>query len=217
MGREHLPNGCVLNTEPDCAFGTDALLLAAFAGVRPGDRVCDLGCGCGILPLLFPDGTVADGVDCQPAAAALARRNVDENGLSHRITIYEQRWEHLTLPAGRYDAVTCNPPYFPENSGKVSDSPARRVARHETGDTLSAVAKAAARLLKNGGRFVLCHRPERLADVLETLRANGLEPKRLQFVQAHPDSPPFLLLCEALRGGKPSIRVLPPHILSKEE
>lgn len=216
MGQELLPNGYTVHTAPDCTFGTDALLLSAFAGVMPGERVCDLGTGCGILPLLCPDTALVDGVEYWPPAAALARRNVAENGLSHRIAIYECSWEVLPLPAGGYDRVLCNPPYFPESGGRLSDSPARRLARHERGDTLATVAAAAARLLKNGGRLVLCHRPERLADVLAALRGCGLEPKRLQLVHARADRPPFLLLCDAVKGGRPSLAVLPPRILQKE-
>ena len=200
-------------------FGTDALLLAAFAEVKPRERVCDLGTGCGILPLLLSRTDLAptvDAVELQPEAAALARHNVEDNGLTDRITVYEQDWRALTLPSGAYDRVLCNPPYFPENGGKPSPDPARRLARCEQGDTLRTVAAAAARLLKNGGHFLLCHRPERLADVICVLREAGLEPKRLQLVHTREPLPPFLLLCDAVRGGKPSLRVLPPLILESK-
>ncbi len=218
MGREPLPNGYIVDTADNCTFGTDALLLSAFAAVAPHERVCDLGTGCGILLLLCPKTVKGDGVEGFPAAAALARHNMEQNGLSHRFTIYEQDWKDpLPLTAGGYDRVLCNPPYFPETAGKISTDPARRMARHERGDTLGAVTRAAAKLLKNGGRFILCHRPERLADVLAVLREQGLEPKRIQFVHHGGDSEPFLWLCEAVKGGRPSLRVLPPLIVKERE
>ena len=34
-------------------FGTDAMLLAYFANARRNDLACDLGTGCGIIPLLW--------------------------------------------------------------------------------------------------------------------------------------------------------------------
>lgn len=218
MHLEKLTNGYALWVDEECTFGTDALLLAAFANVKVGERVCDLGTGCGILPLLWqtPNGGPAvDAVDCQPQAVALARRSVAENGLSDRIAVHEQSWDALTLAHGAYDRVVCNPPYFSETAGKVSPSAARRTARHERGDTLSSVCGAAARLLKNGGRFALCHRPERLADVLGALRDKGLEPKRLQWVHARRDAVPFLFLCEAVKGAKPSLSVLPPVFIKE--
>lgn len=216
--RESLPNGCFLWMDDTCAFGTDALLLAQFAQVTKGERVCDLGTGCGILPLLWQGDSAparVDAVECAPVAAALARRSVQENGLCDRIVICEQSWESLDLPAGGYDRVVSNPPYFAQGSGKQSEHPARRLARHETGDTLNTVVSAAARLLKVGGHFVLCHRPERLVAVLQTLRAHDLEPKRLQFAYGRQDKPPFLLLCDAVKGGRESLSVLPP-LLMKE-
>lgn len=199
-------------------FGHDALLLADFAETKPHERVCDLGTGCGILPLLLhrTASPTVDAVELQPEAAALARFNVEDNGLTASITVYEQDWRALSLPVGVYDRVLCNPPYFAENSGKHSPDPARRLARCEQGDTLADVTTAAARLLKNGGHFILCHRPERLADVVSALRTVGLEPKRLQFVHTRESLPPFLLLCDAVRGAKPSLRVLPPLILESK-
>ena len=216
---EQLGGGLCITVTEEHTFGTDALLLAEFAEVRHNERICDLGTGCGILPLLFHRTSPApsiDAVECSTAAAALARQNVLQNGLQECITVYEEDWQSLSLPAGKYDRVICNPPYFPENSGKAALSPARRLARQEQGDTLATVTAAAARLLRNGGHFVLCHRPERLADVLEALRGNRLEPKRLRLVHARAELPPFLLLCDAVRNAKPSLNVLPPLILESE-
>ncbi len=215
MHQEVLPSGRLVFTDEDCTFGADALLLAEFAAVQPSWRVCDLGTGCGILPLLWEAPTQA--VECSPQAAALARRSIEENGLSHRIQVVEERWEALTLPAGEYDCVVSNPPYFAAGSGALSRSPRRRLARHETENTLQAVVAAAARLLKAGGQFTCCHRPQRLADLLHTLRAHRLEPKRLQLVQGTAESSPFLVLCTAVKEAHPSLTVLPVRVLDKEE
>lgn len=75
--------------------------------------------------------------------------------------------------------------------------------------TLEELCAAAGRLLKNGGRFALVHRPERLADLLAALRACGVEPKRLQMVQHGPQTPPSACLVEGVRQGRPGLKVLP--------
>ncbi len=217
--REQLGGGRHVTVTEEHTFGTDALLLANFSEARPHEKICDLGTGCGILPLLLhrtAPAPLVDAVDCSPTAVALAQQNVLENGLEKQITVYEQSWRSLTLPAGSYDRVLCNPPYFSESSGKAATSPERRLARQEQGNTLSDVATAAAHLLRYGGHLILCHRPERMADVFEALRHCHLEPKRLQLVHARAALPPFLLLCDAVRNGKPSLRVLPPLILESE-
>ncbi len=215
---EPLANDRFVLVDDVCTFGTDAVLLSEFAVIRNTDRVCDLGTGCGIIPLLWyaADLTPAvDAVDLSATAAALCRTAVEQNGLSDRITVWEQDWCALTLPVGAYDVVVCNPPYFPQGSGKVSAHPDRRLARHETATTLRDVCSAAHRLLKVGGHFCFCHRPQRLPDVMITLREQGLSPVRLQWVHARQDATPFLFLCDAVKGGNPQLITLPPHILEK--
>lgn len=205
---------------PGCSFGEDALALARFAVPRPGERVCDLGTGTGVLPLYWyrepgeAQGPSIDAVELDPAAAALARRAVRESGLDSLIRVWEDDLRALeeVLPAGAYDRVTCNPPYFYGKSAFPSGAAAarRRLARQEGphGCTLDQVLAAAARLLKNGGRFFVCHRPERLTDLVSGLRAHGLEPKRLRLLLARPgDAAPWLLLCEARKGGRPGLSV----------
>lgn len=213
---ESLGRNIVIEVSRDFSFGEDALLLAQFAAPRATDRVCDLGTGCGILPLIWcrdcPELRV-EALEIQSEAADMARRSVKRCGVSGNVHIYTadlRRWRE-TLPPGTQDLVTMNPPYFAANSGGVSLSETQRVARHEgVGCTLTEVAGAAGGLLRHGGRFCLCHRPERLCDVLEKLRTAELEPKRLRFIQADAGSSPWLFLCEARKGGKPGLCVLSP-------
>lgn len=49
------------------------------------------------------------------------------------------------------------------------------------------------RALRDGGRFVLCQRPDQLVEVLCALRAARLEPKRLAFVRQRTGSTPWLV------------------------
>jgi hypothetical protein len=60
-------------------------------------------------------------------------------------------------------------------------------------------------VLTVGGRLYLVHKPERLTDLLVTLRENRLEPKRLQFVRHHPEASVSLVLVEARSGAKPGL------------
>ena len=194
-------------------LGQDTLLLGRFATLRRGGRVCDLGCGAGALPLLLlaRDSSLdLSGVELDGEAAALARRNLAENGLSGVIRTGDLRRVREQFPAGCFDLVVSNPPYFPAGSGESGGS-----ARMELCCTLTQVCAAAAFLLKNGGRFALVHRPERLAGLMEALGQSGLEPKRLQMVQHDRDKPPAAVLVEAVRQGRPGLSVLPTLILNE--
>ena len=118
--------------------------------------------------------------------------------------------ENAALPAaGSMDYALSNPPYFPAGSGASAAGEARQAAREEVGCTLADVCAAAARVLRWGGRFALVHRPERLSDLFCTLRAHGLEPKRLRFVASSAENAPSLALVEARRGGNAGLSVEP--------
>ena len=177
-------------------LGGDSLALAAFASVRRGDRVCDLGCGAGALAL--------SGVEYCPEDAAMARQNLAENGLEGAICTGDLCAVCKTLPAGGFSLAISNPPYFKAGSGGCGGP-----ARMEGDCALEDWCAAAGRLLKNGGRFALVHRPERLCDLFAALRSAGLEPKRLRLLQHGPDCPPSAVLLEAVRQGRPGLEILP--------
>lgn len=215
---EDLGDGIAVLVSSSHGFGEDALLLAEFSAPKSRERVCDLGTGCGILPLLWCRGPAPahiTGVDCAADAIALAEQSADRNRLKERVQFLCADWNALpaVLPRGGFDRVVCNPPYFASGSGAPSREQAAKTARHEPGpDMLPALCRAAAGLLKNRGRFCLCHRPERLADLMLALRGAGLEPKRLQLVQQRADKAPWLLLCEAVKGGGNGLRIEAPRI-----
>lgn len=193
--------------QPDGVFplGGDTLALAAFATVRPHWQVCDLGTGSGALLLLLAgreSSLSLTGVEIDPTAAQTAQHNLDNNGLVGQVLGCDLRC--APLPAGQFDLVLSNPPYFAVGSGTFGGS-----ARCEEDCTLEELCSTAARLTKNGGRFALCHRPERLTDVLCTLRAHGLEPKRLKLLAHSPAHAPSTVLVEAVRQGKPGLEIIP--------
>ena len=184
-------------------LGGDALALGRFASVRAGNRVCDLGTGSGALLLLLAGRSQElslFGIERDPLSAQTARENLERNKLTGTILTGDLR--HPLFPAGSFDLVISNPPYFPVGSGANAGP-----FRTEEFCTLDQLCQAAARLLRNGGRFALCHRPERMVDVFCSLRAWGLEPKRLKLVSHSPAHPPSLLLVEAMRQGKPGLQV----------
>lgn len=200
--------------------GTDTFLLSSLPRLKPNMRVCDLGCGTGLLGLLLlqrqPTLTVT-GVDIQSEAIQLAEKAAVENALTDRLTFLNGDLREPILPANSFDLVVCNPPYYPVSSGKVADSQVLRTARSEESCTLEELCRTAARLLPWSGHFCLVHKPERLADLCCTLRACGLEPKRLRFVCKSPQSAPSLLLLDACRGGKPGLSIEAPLILQNSD
>lgn len=194
-------------------LGTDTLCLADFVQPKAGERIWDLGCGSGALLLLMAArGTALTlcGVELDPEAAELARHNLEQNGLNGTVRTGDLRTEQL--PLGRADLVVSNPPYYAPERGKTAPG-GRGIARSQVCCTLDELCGTAAGLLRNGGRFALCWPADGLVGLLTSLRAAGLEPKRLQLVQHRRDKAPFLVLAEGRRQGRPGLQVLPVRIL----
>lgn len=201
-------------------FGTDSFLLSYFAAPKRKDVVCDLCSGCGVVPFLwFRDPERAPqkafAVDVQRQAVRQMGMSAAWSGLERRLVpVHADLCGLQELPGHRtVDLVTCNPPYKAADTGLISGGESARIARHETLCTLDDVCACAARLLRFGGRFYMCQLPERLVDVLETMRRRKIEPKRIRFVQQWAGGAPWLFLVEGKRGAKPFLTVDPPLVL----
>ena len=209
----------------DRAFniGTDAVMLYAFCRKMRAKRVCDLGCGSGVIGQLLAfsnENITVTGVELQKASAEAAMENAMLNGLEARFEVIcgdLREYKKLPLTSGSFDLVVMNPPYFKTARGKTVSDDATEISRDERFCTLEDACTAAAYLTKWGGRFCMVHRPERLAEVITTMSNKGLEPKTLRFVQHRSDSQPSLILIEAVRGAKPALNILPPLVLTNPD
>ncbi|MBI4496184.1 MAG: tRNA1(Val) (adenine(37)-N6)-methyltransferase [Deltaproteobacteria bacterium] len=199
-------------------FSIDALLLAHFVGPHPGDRVIDLGTGCGIIPLILAFRRKVQRIvalEIQPPLAELARRNAALNRFCRRISVWERDLKELGKgrEAGTFDWAISNPPYRRLGAGRVNPRAEKALARHEIGATLGDILRAARDLLREKGRLALVYPASRGGELLGILGNFGLEPKRLQFVHSREGGNARLLLLEAAKGGGAQLQVLPPFIL----
>lgn len=158
---------------PEHRFGSDALLLARFCEPKRAQKAADLCSGCGIVALEWHDRGHRGpcmGLELQPEGSALLSAAVQEQDIGHIEPVCADL-RAFRQGEGSFDVCACNPPYFTD--GPQSQNAAHALARHENTCTLDDVCQCAFRLLKDGGRFALCHRPERLAEVLAVLRLPG--------------------------------------------
>ena len=155
------------------------------------------------------------GVEIQHDAVDMARRSVALNNLEKTIEIVECDIKNVfsALPKNCADVVTANPPYMPFAHGKKCPSADLAIARHEMLCNLEDVVVAAAGLLNSNGLFYMIHRPERLAEIMESLVRNRLEPKRLRFVHPYTDTPPTMFLIEAKKCAAHGLVVEKPFIV----
>ena len=202
----------VLQTDDLFRLGTDSILLSNFASPLRSRKIADLGAGgsaLGVLLCAANEQCDVTGIELQEKACEISGKNIEINALQDRLHIMQGDLREIRtlLPANSFDCVISNPPYFPMGSGAQAADPAFAIARTECCCTLDDLCSAAAWLLRYGGSFYLVHRPERLAELIYSLKTHRLEPKRLRFVRHHPDAPVSLVLLECRLGGKNGLQI----------
>lgn len=199
-------------------FSIDAILLAAAHQPKSGQKVVDLGTGCGIIPLILahrhPDSRIF-GIEMQPDLANLARSNVDRNRMADRIRILQTDMRLLTPGQvdGPVDLVVSNPPYRKAESGRINPNAQRAIARHEIHLTLEQLLQTVRRILRTGGRFLTIYPAQRTVDLLDLMRHSGLEPKRLTAIHSRRTESAKLILVHGSMRGNPGLIVDPPLVI----
>ena len=195
--------------------GHDAILLAAAA---PNARhAVDLGAGVGTAGLALLARAAAEKVtlvEIDPALAQLARANIERNAFAERASVVVADVARLGRKggprqprAGAADLVLANPPFNDPARRKSSPDSARQRAHAAEDATLEIWTHAADRLLKSGGSFVLIHRPEALAAILDALEGR-FGAAELIPIHPKPEAPAIRLIVRAIKGRRtpPALR-----------
>ena len=193
-------------------FGSDSVRLAAFASPRHGEKVLDLGCGDGVLPLLMWAGDHSlrfVGAEIREDACDRARRSVRMNGLEDYITVIccDIRALPENVERGGFDLCVCNPPYW--GTDRFEDDGARTWKYFDWDDLFGAAARA----LRFRGRLCVIIPAEKTDGFLAGAFERGFALKRLQAVHAHANAYAKRVLMELVFKGRPGgVRVMPPII-----
>ena len=202
-------------------FGTDAVLLASFAKPSIKQIACDLGTGCGIIPMLWQVwscGKEITAVEIQNDAYDMLKRTISMHSLEQIIkpVCADLRQLKGIVQNGIFDVITCNPPYKKAGSGALNPDEGQRLARHEITCTVYDAAESAKKLLKFGGKFCMCNRPDRLFDTMDAMIRSGIEPKELRMVQQRTETKPWLFLIKGKKGAKPGL-IIEPVLIEENE
>jgi len=202
-------------------FSIDAVLLASHARPGPEDTVCDLGTGCGIIPIILVyrnPGIKVYGIEVQTDLADIAALNITENGLDDQISVLcmDMKALNLQMTSGPVDLVVSNPPFRKAKSGRINPNRQRAVARHEIKATLYDVVETGRRMLRTGGRFAMVYSAERMTDILTHMRTAGIEPKSIRTIHSGIETAAKLVLVEGKKGGRAGIKIGPPLIIYRK-
>jgi tRNA1Val (adenine37-N6)-methyltransferase len=191
----------------------DAYHLARFAGARTAQVCFDLGSGAGAVALTLLELDAAARVvlvEIDTLAAELATKNLSDNGWNDRGTVH--RGDVLDVGEahrGQADLVVCNPPYVEPGRGRAPQEPARARARQ---GSLGRFVEASRAVLGHRGRVCFVYPAHEAMALFGTLRAAGIEPKRLRAVHARAEDPARLVLVEGRAGKSGGLMVEPPLV-----
>lgn len=203
-------------------FSIDAVLLAHFAAIGSNEKIVDLGTGNGVIPLILASlhpSTRVVGLELQEEMVKRAQRSADLNRLGEQVKILQGdvcSIKEIFSPRS-FDGVVCNPPYRGPASGRINPDPEKRIARHEVQGRLLDFIRAGSYLLRQGGRMALIYPATRMLDLLQTMREEGIEPKRLRLVHSFEGAVATLVLAEGVKGSRSELKVLPPLVVHTKE
>lgn len=215
---------CVIQKKNAFRFGADAILLSKFAHVKNNEKVVDLCSGTGIIPFYLAGVSKPSeitGIEIQEEMALMAQRSVEyniqntDNEVIPNIRFINGDLKDMellkTLP--KVDVVTVNPPYKLHNSGILNPNDKFAIAKHEVCCTLEDVILSSKFILRDGGRFYMVQRPERLVDIFCLMRKYQIEPKRVKLVYPSIEKPANLILIEGRKNGGTFLKWDVPQIM----
>lgn len=203
-------------------FSLDSVLLPNFVTLNKKiNKILDIGCGNAPIPLILSTKTNAKiiGVEIQEAVYDLAVESIEMNKKQNQISIINDDINNYykKIEADSFDVITCNPPFFKYiETSNINKNDYKTIARHEVKLNLDELFAISKKLLKNNGVIAIVNRPERFVEVVEKMKNNNIEPKKVQFVYPKRNEPANIMLIEGSKNGKPGLKILPPLYSHKE-
>lgn len=194
-------------------FSLDSVLLPNFVTINKSTKkILDIGTGNAPIPLILSKRTSAHitGVEIQKESFLLAKESIEINNLENQINIINEDINNYykNIESDTYDVITCNPPFFKNVVENVNNY--KILARHEKTLNLDQIFIIAKKLLKNNGVIAIVNRPERLIEIIEVMKKNNIEPKKIQLVYPFKNKNANILLIEGAKNGKSGLKILPP-------
>ena len=203
-------------------FSLDSVLLPNFVELTPNTKnILDLCTGNAPIPMILRTKTDAKivGVELQKEIYDMAVESIQINKLDNIESINDNAKNIINkYKTDTFDLITCNPPYFKiKNTSIINENEVKSIARHEISINLEDIIKISRKLLKNGGSLCLVHKTDRLIEIIELMKKNNIEPKRIRFIYPKKDKESNLVLIDGHKNGSTGLKLLSPLIVHNED
>jgi len=195
------------------------VLCSQIPPVCSGDRILDIGCGCGIIPVIlgyyFPQSCIT-GVEIQTKLAEIALKNIINNKLEQTVSIINEDVINFNSECtnGPFDLILSNPPYKKHNTGRLNPDLQKAIARHEITMNIKSLAAKAETLLRHNGRFMIIFPSERLPDIEQAVQATSIYPEWIRYIHTGQKKTPKRVIFSGRKDITVRKRILPPIYLS---
>ncbi len=203
-------------------FAIDAVLLAGLTKVFEGERILDLGCGCGIVGLILikrnPAVSIA-GIEIQSSLVEMVKQNIKANKAHDSMEVFHCDMKDISevLEPASFDLVVSNPPYRKLQSGRINPNPQKAVARHEIRATIFDVFNAARFVLKPKGRLALIYTADRLDDMILEAARCSFRMKELRVIYSYPGGSAKLVHALFRKDSGQELKIHPPFYVYVQE
>lgn len=202
-------------------YNIDSLMLAKFARFKKSEKVCDLGCGVGILGILalkWGEASEVAAIEIQKELFLLAEKNFSELQSSIPVKLIQDNWKNVAkhFSAGTYDLIISNPPYRKSGSGRLSSHSQKIIAKHEIEGSMKDLLQAAKFLMKRKGRFCIIYPTLRLEEFILEVAKQKLKIARLQMLHPFADQKANHFMAELQWSVQGEIEIHPALVIYNE-
>lgn len=196
----------------------DPFILAAHIHPMGLEKIIDVGCGCGIIPLIlacrYPDTRIT-GVEIQKDLAGFASNNVTANHLGKKIHIIHDNIKNIGISDlnGQADIIVSNPPYKKKDTGRLNPDSQKAIARHEIFLDIDLLFGCSKKLLNNQGRLYIIFPAQRVSELVLTMKRYHFFPDFIRFVHIKKNTAARLVILCAAKGHGRSCTIVPPFFV----
>ena len=203
-------------------FSIDPFILVSHINKIDHKKILDVGCGCGIIPLILAVKSSCckiTGIEIQEELYLCAKKNIIANKLETTINIIHGDINNIHPPDihGKTDIIVSNPPYIKKGSGRLNPDSQKAIARHEITLDIDMLFKCSSRLLKKKGKLYLIFPASRSADLFSAMERYKFSPYFIRFVHIKKKSRAKRVIFCATKNSHHTCTVHPPFYLYEDD
>ena len=153
-------------------------------------------------------------IDILEQNAKLTALNAQKNSIKAQVLCADFFEFFKKVEQGCFDKIISNPPFY--DFGGANKNEHLNTSRNAAQFSLESFAKAAKKVLKNGGELIFCYDARLVDKAFVALNEAGLKPIKLAFLHSKPGKNANLAFIVAKKNSKTPLEIKPPFYACDE-